>query len=108
MLLSDILFNLSGNFITGFVGIAYPVIDLYLLFISILLYYTTRSNNKRTIFTFISICFSFQIVADFIYVHQSFEGTYEFAGWIDPLWTLIKMFRKIKNERIVPTPTVVI
>lgn len=88
LLISEIIFNLSGDFLTDFVCIAYPVINLILLFVASLLYYSTRNSNKKTIFTLIAFGFAFQTVADFIYVHQSLEGTYQFGGWIDPLWTL--------------------
>ncbi|OAH59667.1 hypothetical protein AWH48_00750 [Domibacillus aminovorans] len=93
LLLSNVFLNLSGNFLTDAIGIAYPVIDLTLLFVTILLYFTTRNNVRKTIFTFISIGFTFQIIADFIYVYQSLNGSYIIGGWINPLWNLTLLLK---------------
>jgi diguanylate cyclase len=92
-LISNIFLNLSGNFLTDAVGITYPVMDLTLLFVTILVFFTTRNNYNKNIFTIISIGFIFQIIADFIYVHQSLNGTYVLGGWIDPLWNITVLLK---------------
>lgn len=88
MQLSNIILNLSGNFRTDFVGVAYPVIDLAMLFITFILFYTTGNRDKKTIYTIIAIALIIQTIGDFFYVNQTQSGSYEFGGWVDPVWTL--------------------
>lgn len=102
---SNIFFNLSGHFLTDSISLAYPLSDLALLFVTILLYFTTRNNSRKTVFTFITIGFAFQIIADVIYVYQSLNGTYTIGGWIDPLWNLTLLLKGAAGLYVLPLKT---
>ncbi len=93
LLLSNILLNLSGDILTDFVGVAYPVLNLSLLFITVLVYFTTRNHNNKSLFTFISLGFIFQISGDLIYVNHSLNSRYEYGDIIDPFWNVTLLLK---------------
>ncbi|TMN22670.1 GGDEF domain-containing protein [Lentibacillus cibarius] len=54
---------------------------------------TEITHVDRSFFTFLSIGFSLQILADFVYLQQILEGAYTYSGWIDPLWTVTLLLK---------------
>jgi len=70
------------------VSMAYPVMDLGLLFGLLLLYRTSATILPTKVLLCVAAGFAIQIFADTVYLYQSAAKAYVSGGWVDPLWTL--------------------
>ncbi len=75
--------------ITSAVSIAYPILNLGILFASISLYFLAQNAINTTVLSLIIIGFFSQLFADSIYVFQYMQSAYVIgSNWFAPLWAL--------------------
>jgi diguanylate cyclase (GGDEF)-like protein/PAS domain S-box-containing protein len=74
------------------VSLAYPIIDLALLFVTISLYYIAQYSIYKKRVSLITLGFIIQILADSIHTCLSSTDSYLPGGFLDPLWVFPLLF----------------
>jgi diguanylate cyclase (GGDEF)-like protein/PAS domain S-box-containing protein len=69
-------------------SLAYPIIDLAFLFVTISLFYLSRYSVNKKIISLLSLGFFIQIFADTAHTYLLSKGKYVPGGFVDPLWIL--------------------
>jgi diguanylate cyclase (GGDEF)-like protein/PAS domain S-box-containing protein len=69
-------------------SLAYPVIDLALLFGAIGLFYLSKYSINKKILSLLTLGFFIQIFADTAHTYLFSKGEYVPGGYVDPLWIL--------------------
>lgn len=83
------IFTLSDHSISFiFVTLAYPILDLGLLFFTISFYYLSRYQDQKRFFLIILVGFFIQIIGDLLYVYSSLNYTSVLGYFIEPLWQI--------------------
>jgi diguanylate cyclase (GGDEF)-like protein len=68
------------------ISIAYPVLDIIMLFAALNMYYLAQYSDQRKVLLLLSAGFTLQIIADTVHMSLNLTGTYESGHFIDPLW----------------------
>lgn len=80
---------LSNNSLSIIIStIAYPILDLIILFCITILYYLTKNSKEKNPMLLIIIGFLLQIIADSIYAYLSITGGYQPENIINLLWSI--------------------
>ncbi|WP_245308210.1 EAL domain-containing protein [Halalkalibacter urbisdiaboli] len=88
-LIKPLLQKSSGSMIITIITLAYPIINLGILFTAISLYYLAQYSEQKTRLLFIVVSFLLQIIADSVYVILTLHDKYAIGSLIDPLWTIV-------------------
>lgn len=81
----------NNSISSSLMNIAYPIIDLSILFVLTYLYYLSKYTNEKLIIFFIIVGFIIQISADLTYAYFELHGLYYPGSAVDPLWILAIM-----------------
>ncbi len=73
------------------INLIYPIINLSILFVTITLYYLSKSSNNRKVILFIISGFFLQVICDSTFMYLRIIGEYEVGGLIEPLWLIAIM-----------------
>ena len=87
-LIQPIFVQENVTFLFKAVSIAYPIVDLGLLFGILSLSLTLRTFSKNLQYTFLVIGLSFLTIADSVYLYLTAKGSYQSGSIIDPLWII--------------------
>jgi diguanylate cyclase (GGDEF)-like protein len=87
-LIAPILKASSDSILKVAFSLAYPIIDLSLLFVIISLYYLAKYSINKKILSFLTLGFFIQIIADSAHTYLLSKGNYAPGGMVDPLWIL--------------------
>ena len=74
--------------INQLVTLAYPVGDLLLLWVLLLLLHSIPDGKNHQPLVLIAIGVGLMIIADYIYAYQALQETYASGGWLDLCWTI--------------------
>lgn len=87
-LITPILASFSNSIWEVTFSLAYPIIDLALLFVTIGLLYLSKYSVNKKILSVIIVGFFIQIFADTAHTYLLSKGSYAPGGFVDPLWIL--------------------
>jgi diguanylate cyclase (GGDEF)-like protein len=85
-LINPLLIQAEGSLAITFLTIAYPLLDIVILFAAISLYYLAQYSRQRKVLLLIAVGFTLQIIADTVLVYLSILGMYVSGHPIEPLW----------------------
>ncbi|WP_226671211.1 putative bifunctional diguanylate cyclase/phosphodiesterase [Metabacillus litoralis] len=68
--------------------LAYPILDLSILFVTLYLYYISRNTQQKRTYLLITLAFSLQVLVDSIYVYLLHVDLYQIGSLIDPIWQI--------------------
>ncbi|WML46335.1 EAL domain-containing protein [Neobacillus sp. PS3-40] len=87
-LITPILASSSNSIWEVTFSLAYPIIDLALLFVTIGLLYLSKYSVNKKVLSIIIVGLFFQIFADTAHTYLLSKGNYVPGGFVDPLWIL--------------------
>lgn len=78
----------NHSLVTSSISILYPLSSLCILFAITNLYYLSKYSKEKRFLLYIVLGFSFQLLADTIFMFQKVTIGYTPGGYIDPIWLL--------------------
>lgn len=79
--------------LAAFISVAYPVLDLVLLFATISLFFMAQNKLNKVVLLLITVGFFSQVIADSVYIYLSIQGTYSSGSWTDLLWSFTLLLK---------------